>query len=125
MPPLQQVNAGRLIAHIDHAWDRRRQLQARDPRAPCRPLDRSRRRRNDDRGATADQAGRGQPRGAARARHEGRRSRCLPSRSPADPPFTLPPRQAPLAAEPPTSLVVGGGPAGLGAALGAAEPAPR
>jgi polysaccharide pyruvyl transferase WcaK-like protein len=33
MPPLQQVSAGRLIAHIDHAWDRRRQLQARIGRA--------------------------------------------------------------------------------------------
>lgn len=26
-PPLGQVNAGRLIAHIDHAWDHRRRLQ--------------------------------------------------------------------------------------------------
>jgi polysaccharide pyruvyl transferase CsaB len=33
MPPLQQVSAGRLIAHIDHAWDRRRQLQGRIGRA--------------------------------------------------------------------------------------------
>jgi polysaccharide pyruvyl transferase WcaK-like protein len=33
MPPLEQVSAGRLIAHIDHAWDRRRQLQARINRA--------------------------------------------------------------------------------------------
>jgi polysaccharide pyruvyl transferase WcaK-like protein len=33
MPPLHQVSAGRLIAHIDHAWDRRRQLQARIARA--------------------------------------------------------------------------------------------
>ena len=33
MPPLMQVNAGRLIAHIDHAWDRRRQLQAKIGRA--------------------------------------------------------------------------------------------
>jgi hypothetical protein len=33
MPPLQQVSAGRLIAHIDHAWDRRRMLQARIRRA--------------------------------------------------------------------------------------------
>jgi polysaccharide pyruvyl transferase CsaB len=33
MPPFAQVNAGRLIAHIDHAWDRRRQLQAKIRRA--------------------------------------------------------------------------------------------
>lgn len=33
MPPFAQVNAGRLIAHIDHAWDRRRQLQAKIGRA--------------------------------------------------------------------------------------------
>jgi polysaccharide pyruvyl transferase CsaB len=33
MPPLQQVSAGRLIAYIDHAWDRRRLLQARIERA--------------------------------------------------------------------------------------------
>ena len=33
MPPLMQVSAGRLIAHIDHAWDRRRLLQARIGRA--------------------------------------------------------------------------------------------
>jgi polysaccharide pyruvyl transferase CsaB len=33
MPPLMQVSAGRLIAYIDHAWDRRRQLQARIARA--------------------------------------------------------------------------------------------
>jgi polysaccharide pyruvyl transferase CsaB len=33
MPPLEQVSAGRLIAHIDHAWDRRRQLQGRIGRA--------------------------------------------------------------------------------------------
>jgi polysaccharide pyruvyl transferase CsaB len=33
MPPLAQVNAGRLIAHIDHAWDRRRSLQARIAKA--------------------------------------------------------------------------------------------
>lgn len=29
MPPLHKVNAGRLIAHIDHCWDRRRHLQMR------------------------------------------------------------------------------------------------
>ncbi len=29
MPPLYKVNAGRLIAHIDHCWDRRRYLQMR------------------------------------------------------------------------------------------------
>lgn len=28
-PPLSLVNAGRLIAHIDHSWDQRRSLQAR------------------------------------------------------------------------------------------------
>ena len=33
MPPFAQVNAGRLIAHIDHAWDRRRQLQTKIRRA--------------------------------------------------------------------------------------------
>jgi polysaccharide pyruvyl transferase WcaK-like protein len=33
MPPLMQVNAGRLIAYIDHAWDRRRLLQRRIARA--------------------------------------------------------------------------------------------
>ncbi|HZA67032.1 MAG TPA: polysaccharide pyruvyl transferase family protein, partial [Geminicoccaceae bacterium] len=33
MPPLEQVSAGRLIAHIDHAWDRRRLLQGRISRA--------------------------------------------------------------------------------------------
>jgi polysaccharide pyruvyl transferase CsaB len=33
MPPLQQVSAGRLIAYIDHAWDRRRLLQGRIKRA--------------------------------------------------------------------------------------------
>ena len=33
MPPWQQVNAGRLIAYIDHAWDRRKLLQARIGRA--------------------------------------------------------------------------------------------
>jgi len=33
MPPWQQVNAGRLIAHIDHAWDRRKLLQTRIERA--------------------------------------------------------------------------------------------
>jgi polysaccharide pyruvyl transferase WcaK-like protein len=33
MPPFAQVNAGRLIAHVDHAWDRRRQLQAKIRRA--------------------------------------------------------------------------------------------
>jgi polysaccharide pyruvyl transferase WcaK-like protein len=33
MPPLLQVNAGRLIAYIDNAWDRRRQLQGRIKRA--------------------------------------------------------------------------------------------
>src|ERR671919_1627269 len=33
MPPLMQVSAGRLIAYIDHAWDRRRLLQARISRA--------------------------------------------------------------------------------------------
>ena len=33
MPPWQQVNAGRLIAYIDHAWDRRKQLQTRIGRA--------------------------------------------------------------------------------------------
>jgi polysaccharide pyruvyl transferase CsaB len=33
MPPLMQVSAGRLIAYIDHAWDRRRMLQARISRA--------------------------------------------------------------------------------------------
>jgi polysaccharide pyruvyl transferase CsaB len=33
MPPFQEVNAGRLIAHVDHAWDRRRQLQAKIRRA--------------------------------------------------------------------------------------------
>jgi polysaccharide pyruvyl transferase WcaK-like protein len=29
MPPLQQVNAGRLIAHIDRSWDLQADLQAR------------------------------------------------------------------------------------------------
>jgi polysaccharide pyruvyl transferase CsaB len=33
MPPLVQVNAGRLIAYIDHAWDRRRQLGSKIKRA--------------------------------------------------------------------------------------------
>jgi polysaccharide pyruvyl transferase CsaB len=33
MPPFDQVNAGRLIAHVDHAWDRRRQLQTKIRRA--------------------------------------------------------------------------------------------
>lgn len=33
MPPLHKVNAGRLIAHIDHCWDHRRSLQARINRA--------------------------------------------------------------------------------------------
>jgi polysaccharide pyruvyl transferase CsaB len=33
MPPFAQVNAGRLIAHVDHAWDHRRQLQAKIRRA--------------------------------------------------------------------------------------------
>jgi polysaccharide pyruvyl transferase CsaB len=33
MPPLVQVNAGRLIAYIDHAWDRRRQLESKIKRA--------------------------------------------------------------------------------------------
>jgi polysaccharide pyruvyl transferase CsaB len=33
MPPFAQVSAGRLIAHIDHAWDRRRQLQTKIRRA--------------------------------------------------------------------------------------------
>jgi polysaccharide pyruvyl transferase WcaK-like protein len=33
MPPFLQVNAGRLIAHVDHAWDRRRQLQSKIRRA--------------------------------------------------------------------------------------------
>ena len=33
MPPLQQVNAGRLIAHIDRSWDLHRDLQARIDRA--------------------------------------------------------------------------------------------
>jgi polysaccharide pyruvyl transferase CsaB len=33
MPPLHQVSAGRLIAYIDHAWDRRRLLQGRISRA--------------------------------------------------------------------------------------------
>jgi polysaccharide pyruvyl transferase CsaB len=33
MPPFTQVSAGRLIAHIDHAWDRRRQLQTKIRRA--------------------------------------------------------------------------------------------
>jgi polysaccharide pyruvyl transferase CsaB len=33
MPPLMQVSAGRLIAYIDNAWDRRRQLQGRIKRA--------------------------------------------------------------------------------------------
>jgi polysaccharide pyruvyl transferase WcaK-like protein len=33
MPPWEQVNAGRLIAHIDHAWDRRKLLQGRIGRA--------------------------------------------------------------------------------------------
>jgi polysaccharide pyruvyl transferase CsaB len=33
VPPLEQVSAGRLIAYIDQAWDRRRLLQARIGRA--------------------------------------------------------------------------------------------
>jgi polysaccharide pyruvyl transferase CsaB len=33
MPPLQQVNAGRLIAHIDRSWDLQADLQARIDRA--------------------------------------------------------------------------------------------
>ncbi|HEX2278910.1 MAG TPA: polysaccharide pyruvyl transferase family protein [Candidatus Tectomicrobia bacterium] len=33
MPPLQQVNAGRLIAHIDRSWDNHADLQARIDRA--------------------------------------------------------------------------------------------
>jgi polysaccharide pyruvyl transferase WcaK-like protein len=33
VPPLEQVSAGRLIAYIDHAWDRRRLLQKRISRA--------------------------------------------------------------------------------------------
>ena len=33
MPPFAQVSAGQLIAYIDHAWDRRRALQARTSRA--------------------------------------------------------------------------------------------
>jgi polysaccharide pyruvyl transferase WcaK-like protein len=33
VPPLEQVSAGRLIAYIDQAWDRRRQLQQRISRA--------------------------------------------------------------------------------------------
>ena len=33
MPPFAQVSAGQLIAYIDHAWDRRRPLQARTSRA--------------------------------------------------------------------------------------------
>jgi polysaccharide pyruvyl transferase WcaK-like protein len=33
MPPLQQVNAGRLIAHIDRSWDMQADLQARIDRA--------------------------------------------------------------------------------------------
>jgi polysaccharide pyruvyl transferase CsaB len=32
-PPLAQVSAGRLIAYVDHAWDRRRLLQGRIARA--------------------------------------------------------------------------------------------
>jgi polysaccharide pyruvyl transferase CsaB len=33
MPPLQQVNAGRLIAHIDRSWDLHRDLQSRIDKA--------------------------------------------------------------------------------------------
>jgi hypothetical protein len=33
MPPLQQVNAGRLIAYIDRSWDSHRDLQTRIDRA--------------------------------------------------------------------------------------------
>jgi polysaccharide pyruvyl transferase CsaB len=32
-PPLEQVNAGRLIAHVDQSWDRRRSLHSRIRRA--------------------------------------------------------------------------------------------
>jgi hypothetical protein len=33
MPPMQEVNAGRLLAYIDQNWDRRRSLQQRIRRA--------------------------------------------------------------------------------------------
>jgi polysaccharide pyruvyl transferase WcaK-like protein len=33
MPPLRHVNAGRLIAHIDHSWDQRHTLQRNISRA--------------------------------------------------------------------------------------------
>jgi len=41
MPPLQLVSAGRLIAYIDHAWDRRRLLQGRIGRALPKLRDRA------------------------------------------------------------------------------------
>ena len=61
MPPFDQVNAGRLIAHIDHAWDRRRQLQSKIRRA-LRTAQGAGARKQRDRGADPDQADRRHPR---------------------------------------------------------------
>lgn len=61
-PPLRLVNAGRLIAHIDHCWDRRRALSA-DIRRSLPAL----RRRAEETGAIAARLLQGEPpAGAAR-----------------------------------------------------------
>jgi hypothetical protein len=42
MPPLRQVDAGRLIAHIDQSWDHRRELRRQISRALPRLLNAAR-----------------------------------------------------------------------------------
>ncbi len=119
MPPFAQVSAGRLIAHIDHAWDRRRQLQTKIRRALPALKERAL-----ESNAIAVRLLSKPVVGSARRRLSSRQRPEVPL-PPLDRPahpavITLPPRQATLAAETDV-LVVGGGPAGLGAALGAAD----
>ena len=117
MPPLKQVNAGQLIAYIDRWWDLRRNLQARLEKTVPEIQDRARRTNEialrlltDGQDAPGRRGGRADRPEPCR-RCSGRASR---------PTITLAPRTATVAAECDV-LVVGGGPAGLGAAIGAAD----
>ena len=118
MPPLKDVTTGGLIAHIDRAWDTQGEIRQRiAERLPVDPGAGPRDQPHCRSGPVADPCDRRGRRGGLRG--------CRRCESPAkSAPITLAPRQAILGGETDV-LVVGGGQAGLGAALGAAAAGAR
>ena len=115
MPPMKLVNSGRLIAYIDRAWDGHAALQA-QINAALPSFKKARPETNMLAVQLLTQVGAGkQP--SRQGPHTGGEMPPL-KRPPHATLIRLPPRDA-LDLGEPDVLITGGGPAGLGAALGA------